>query len=619
MDRSFTRRGVIGLSAGALGWTALAAASGTQERGGGGGRGRPDFGGYLDDANNYDGEVVDMRGQVEATVRVGAGDSPLAFDPAAVHVDNGATVRWAWTGEGGAHSVVAEDGTFDSESVFGEAGVHLEHTFEEDGIYPYYCEPHVGSGMLGAVVVGTDYPRRKPTATPTATPEPTPEGEWLSTAPGVDWPSREFDAANRSLNPETTGPVEEVRVSGSIRFHDAVLDPVLADGTLFLSLFDDRSVAVDAATGERQWSRSIPGRVRAASGGRVYVTSRDGMVHCLDAESGDTRWTRQWTRGEARGLQVADGRVVAAVGDAVVALAPESGDRKWFTPVGGEVTGIAVADGTVYASGREHFGTDRQEPELRVTALDAATGEQQWSFVRESFPPTRPTVADGTVYVGSESHAVHAIDAADGTERWSVDLGGTVTGLAAVPADDASDAVAGTVYAGCTDYHLYAFDAESGEQQWRTRTRGIVNPPAVADGMVYANNIARILELDGDGEIEYDDDGEFGNDKAVHGFDGASGERLWTVELDEEARNGRTPSYVGDEPIVADGRLYIGLNTSDQVFKLYAISGESGRQAETGTTDEPARTTAGDGPGFTALAAALGMVGYAGWRRLHGD
>jgi halocyanin-like protein len=125
--------------------------------GGGGGGGEPDFGGFLDGANNFDGSVADMRGQDEVTVEVGAGSNGLAFGPAAVHVDNGATVVWEWTGEGGAHNVVEQgDEVFNSGSPK-NSGTY-EYTFEEDGIYNYVCIPHEASGMLGSVVVGTDYP-----------------------------------------------------------------------------------------------------------------------------------------------------------------------------------------------------------------------------------------------------------------------------------------------------------------------------------------------------------------------------------------------------------------------------------------------------------------------------
>ena len=129
--------------------------------GGGGGGGIPDLGGYLDGANTYGGSVTDRTGQSTVTVQVGAGDG-FAFSPAGVHVDNGATVQWEWTGEGGAHNVVADEGPLDSGTAVGGSGVKYEHTFEEDGIYNYYCSPHEGQGMLGSVVVGTDYPTIEP-------------------------------------------------------------------------------------------------------------------------------------------------------------------------------------------------------------------------------------------------------------------------------------------------------------------------------------------------------------------------------------------------------------------------------------------------------------------------
>jgi halocyanin-like protein len=131
----------------------------TATEAGGAGDERPDFGGHLDDANGMDGSVADRTGEETVTIEVGAGDSGYAFSPPAVHVDAGATVRWEWTGEGGAHNVVSVgDGPLDSGSVVGEPGVRYEFTFEADGVYNYTCLPHRSVGMRGSVVVGTDYP-----------------------------------------------------------------------------------------------------------------------------------------------------------------------------------------------------------------------------------------------------------------------------------------------------------------------------------------------------------------------------------------------------------------------------------------------------------------------------
>ncbi|MEF8863987.1 MAG: halocyanin domain-containing protein, partial [Haloarculaceae archaeon] len=117
----------------------------------------PDYEGWFEDVSNFDG-TVDRRGQPEVTVEVGAqgNGGAFAFEPAAVRVDPGTTVIWEWTGEGGGHNVVSEEGTdysYESELV-SDAGFTFEHTFEQEGISKYFCVPHRSLGMKGAVVVG---------------------------------------------------------------------------------------------------------------------------------------------------------------------------------------------------------------------------------------------------------------------------------------------------------------------------------------------------------------------------------------------------------------------------------------------------------------------------------
>lgn len=152
----------------AAGTATVTAASGTAAAaedgggGGGGGGGKPDWGGYLSGANNYNDSTADMRDQDSVTISVGAGSTGLAFDPAAVWVSPGTTVTWEWTGEGGSHNVVSDDSDINSGSPVGEAGATYEFTFEEGGIYKYYCSPHQSSGMLGGVAVGSDIPTVQP-------------------------------------------------------------------------------------------------------------------------------------------------------------------------------------------------------------------------------------------------------------------------------------------------------------------------------------------------------------------------------------------------------------------------------------------------------------------------
>lgn len=147
-EATFTRRGLLrsGLG-GAVGAATLSATGGAFAQ-------AEPYDGYLSDASNFDGTTVDRRGESEVTVAVGAqgNNGAFAFAPPAVQVDPGTTVVWEWTGEGGQHNVVSEDGTFES-ALAGEAGHTYEYTFEEGGVFTYFCQPHKGLGMKGAVVV----------------------------------------------------------------------------------------------------------------------------------------------------------------------------------------------------------------------------------------------------------------------------------------------------------------------------------------------------------------------------------------------------------------------------------------------------------------------------------
>jgi halocyanin-like protein len=109
---------------------------------------------YLSNTGNFDGSVEDMTGtgNVEVTVGAQGNGGAFAFGPAAIRIDAGTDVNWAWNGEGGSHNVVHEDGEFES-SLVSSSGNDFQHTFEETGVYLYYCAPHKSLGMKGAVIV----------------------------------------------------------------------------------------------------------------------------------------------------------------------------------------------------------------------------------------------------------------------------------------------------------------------------------------------------------------------------------------------------------------------------------------------------------------------------------
>ncbi|WP_380681365.1 halocyanin domain-containing protein [Salinigranum sp. GCM10025319] len=116
-----------------------------------------DYGGWLSDVDNFDGSTVDATGQDAVAVEVGAqgNGGTFAFAPPAVRVSPGTTVTFNWTSN--THNILIEEQPGDAEweghEPIENTGFTLEHTFEVEGVYKYYCEPHLSLGMKGVVVV----------------------------------------------------------------------------------------------------------------------------------------------------------------------------------------------------------------------------------------------------------------------------------------------------------------------------------------------------------------------------------------------------------------------------------------------------------------------------------
>ena len=100
--------------------------------------------------------VVDRRGASEVAIKVGAeaNGGAFGFNPAAVRINPGTKVVWEWTGNGGSHNVVAENGAFESQ-LYSTPGETFEYTPSETGVIRYACSPHEPMGMKGALIVGS--------------------------------------------------------------------------------------------------------------------------------------------------------------------------------------------------------------------------------------------------------------------------------------------------------------------------------------------------------------------------------------------------------------------------------------------------------------------------------
>jgi len=165
----------------------------------------------------------------------------------------------------------------------------------------------------------------------------------------------------------------------------------------------------------------------------------------------------------------------------------------WEFKTGGRViSSPVVADGTVFVGSNDHF----------LHALDAGSGKELWKFQTGANVNSTPAVAGGAVYFLSLDGNAYALDARTGKQLWKFATSGesrlNAAGLyGLLPSREvvpdvwdfylSSPVVAGgTVYFGSGDHNVYALDARSGLLRWKFQAGDVVHSsPAIADGFLY--------------------------------------------------------------------------------------------------------------------------------------
>lgn len=78
--------------------------------------------------------------------------SSSTFSPAQVTISSGTTVRWV-NGASIFHTITPDGHSEWNRATVSQQGETFEHTFENPGTFPYFCEPHQSAGMTGTITV----------------------------------------------------------------------------------------------------------------------------------------------------------------------------------------------------------------------------------------------------------------------------------------------------------------------------------------------------------------------------------------------------------------------------------------------------------------------------------
>jgi eukaryotic-like serine/threonine-protein kinase len=253
-------------------------------------------------------------------------------------------------------------------------------------------------------------------------------------------------------------------------------NPVLTpDGQLLVGSVgsDHGLVSLDLATGNKKWSFAATQErwfaPPLAAPGMIYAPNNDGTLYAISPASGQLQWSLPISKS-LWGAPVTDGKLVylTSLDHFLYAVDPAAHKLVWKTDLGGLAAGGAVLSpdaATLYAGS---FAG-------RVFAINAADGSVRWSADTLASVWNSPSLSGSNLYAADVNGQVYALSAADGKNAWPiVQPDGPMTASPLVRAD-------GSVAVGTDSGSLYVFDP-TGKQVWTASIGGKIYTSLVASG-----------------------------------------------------------------------------------------------------------------------------------------
>lgn len=318
--------------------------------------------------------------------------------------------------------------------------------------------------------------------------------------------------------------------------------PIVHEGKVF-TLDSEGQVSAFSLGGGRVWRVDLTpeeekaesgfGGGLAAEGDRLFVSTGFGTVAALNIGSGKAIWTKKLGVPIRTSPTAANGKVYVVNTDSeLYALSGETGDELWKgrgLPENASVlsnVSPAVSGDTLVVS----------YPSGEVTALDASNGSPRWtdsvsggvigSSLTTIGDAARPVIDGGVVFAGNRTGRLVATQLKTGERVWSRDIRAAQTPWVA----------GGAVFVVDTNSRLYAIDRKTGKIRWMTALPDARtwSGPTLAGGKLWLAS----------------------NKGLLVGVDAKNGQVATQRDLD-------TPVYIS--PVVASGRMFVLTDKADLI------------------------------------------------------
>jgi len=324
-----------------------------------------------------------------------------------------------------------------------------------------------------------------------------------------------------SPSPDSNQTYWKFQTDGSI-----TSSPVAAAGMVFVASTDGYVYAINATTGTKIWAFWIGTDINSptVANGKVFITSTSGTVYAIDMHTGSQVWSQPLGEEAGFGAPLIVGSRLFVNGNQTVfvfneavgvslynkpvphakGIAPLTYDNGLIVAVALRGTEIGL-DGFEAKTGDGRFWVTLATSNIETVRSGATVGDgktfvvlvdlngssivfglndfgmRTWERQLDGITEASAAFAYNTVYIPT-SNATYALDAENGTVKWSRPLDGEYSVSSPAVAD-------GKVYFGLDNNLVYALDAFTGDLVWSYKTEGAVqSSPAISDGLLFVGS-----------------------------------------------------------------------------------------------------------------------------------
>lgn len=235
--------------------------------------------------------------------------------------------------------------------------------------------------------------------------------------------------------------------------------PVVAEGIIFVGVYDGKIQAIEEDTGRIVETEVVSDDFEIIGGplindGRLFIGASDGLLRSYSLEFSNQQviFNDEW-EFEAGGQiwstpVISNGIIIITSLDGnVYALRADTGELIWESETEGAVAATAmVHNDTVFVGSFDSV----------FYAFDLSSGEVEWTFNKASnWYWGAAVVSESTVFVPSLDGNLYALDVNSGKKQWELETEGAIVGSPAIVGD--------MIVVGSTDGEIRIAETKSGE------------------------------------------------------------------------------------------------------------------------------------------------------------